>query len=692
MIGVMFRLLCALMLCVAAALAQPVTIESNVPVIPPGWAALERRLLDAMSSAAIEYRSRYVRSGGTLIWRTTGSASLDDLPESFYNFPLLYAMGGDERLKDLSFQGWNDTIRQLTYYFPTLHNEFAKHGDWFHIGEGIIYFYLLPLADPTDHENLARTRRYADLYMHGSANYDSKLKLIRSPHTGSLGPVLGDPAKASPYNWSKGMASYGLPLEGVAGVNSYDDLKDPENALRMGRAMQERMYRGDVPANLAATALAAHAYIYTGEEKYAEWVREYAGAWLDRTRANGGITPDNVGLSGKTGEHMNGNWWGGLYGWHWPHGYYNIAIALQVAAGSSMLVSAGDPKWLELPRSNMDRIISLGKDFNGAFLVPYKKSASGWRAWQPLERSLAGSLWYLSMDPADWQRLDRLRTASKADWHVATGSPFPNRGYAMKPEYREDCWYCDAEGLTDWNQVVNMRNKEDRGHEAPWLRFLAGANPDYPEKVLGLSLATVSRKMDEIRRNVLALEYDPRRSGKPDPAAATLANVHEHHWQMINPVTTEALVQLVLGAPQIMYNGGLLHATFRYFDSAKKRPGLPPDVAALVRKIDAGEAVLELVNLSPLDAREVIIQAGTFGEHKFTTVKFPVRTSEDITQPEHFSIIEHKVSEKSVAINGKYFTVRLRPGTGLTLRIGMKRFVNRPSYAFPWHGDKVPVE
>jgi len=32
-------------------------------------------------------------------------------------------------------------------------------------------------------------------------------------------------------------------------------------------------------------------------------------------------------------------------------------------------------------------------------------------------------------------------------------------------------------------------------------------------------------------------------------------------------------VQLVLGGPQIMYNGGLLHATLRYFDPARQRPG-----------------------------------------------------------------------------------------------------------------------
>ena len=61
-----------------------------------------------------------------------------------------------------------------------------------------------------------------------------------------------------------------------------------------------------------------------------------------------------------------------------------------------------------------------------------------------------------------------------------------------------------------------------------------------------------------------------------------LTEVYIHHWQQLNPVITEALVQLTLGAPQIIYNGGLLHCRLRYFDADRKRPGLPPDAAALV--------------------------------------------------------------------------------------------------------------
>jgi hypothetical protein len=669
-------------------------IESNVPMAPPGWAVLERKLLEVMSEAALKYAEQYTRSGGTLIWKTDGGASVDDLFESFYNFPLLYALGGSQKLRDLSFKQWNAMARQLTYDFPVLHREFPKHADWFHISEGWLFFYFLGLADPTDHEIAARARRFAGLYLNEepeAPNYDPKLKILRSPHTGSLGAAFGSVEKARPYSWSKGVASYGLPLEDVPGINQFEDLKDLEKARQMGIAMQERLYRGDVPANLAATTLMTNAFLLTGEQKYADWVKEYTEAWLSRTRANGGITPDNIGLSGRVGEDHHGKWWGGLYGWRWPHGYYNIGMALQVGAENAVLVSQGDAHYLELPRSNLDALIREGRDINGAFVVPYKRGDKGWWAHQPLDRQFLASLWNISMDPADWQRIEKVRLASKRSWHEAVGAPYPNLGHTPLPAPREDCWNCDVEGLVDWNQVANIRNKEDRSHEGAWLRFLAGANPDYPEKILRTSYGQMAWRMERILRGDLLLEYDPRGTERIDPKQMDLTKVHEHHWQTINPVTTEALIQLTLGAPQLIYNGGLPQARVRYFDPALLRPGLPEDVAALVLKLEANRTVVQLINLDIFETREVIIQAGAYGEHQFTTVKYPRRTDQDRPQPDEFTRADPTLVEQTAEVNHKFFLVRLPPGTGLTLDIGTRRFANRPSYAFPWHGQQVPV-
>lgn len=668
-------------------------IESNVPVAPPGWAVLERKLMAEMSEAAVRFAERYTRSGGTLIWKTSGGASADDPPESFYNFPLLYALGGDERLRELSFRLWNGTTRQLEYDFHSVHREFASATDWFHHGEGLMYFYFLGLADPTDHETVARARRFAGLYMgedDSAPNYDTKLHLIRSPITGSLGPSYGDASKAAPWSYADWMRTYGLPVEGLPGLEKVPDLKDPAKARTMGVALAERR-RGDVAVNLAATSLGVNAYLYTGEQKYADWVRQYTRAWMDRTRANGGITPDNIGLSGKMGEYNAGKWWGPNYGWQWPHGFHSVGQAVNIAGANAMLLSGGDASWLDLPRTNVDKLLAAGKPYNGAFLVPFKHKDRGWTDFQPIDKYFLGAVWFLSQDPADWARLERYRKSMKVDWHKATGSAYPANGIAKGPEPREDCLNCDTEGLADWNVVTDLRNKEDRGHEGPWLRFLAGANPDFPEKMLSMSYGQAAWRMYKVLHNVLQVSYAPHGIETIDPKLLDMTKLYEHHWQTVNPVTCEALVQLTLGGPQPMYNGGMLHTTVRYFDAEKKRPGLPADVAALVSKVEGGRAVVQLINMSMFDTRRVIVQGGMFGEHSFTSVKYHRRTDKDPTQPNNDARPAPTLVDETAAVNGKWFEVVLPAGTGLTLDIGMKRFANRPSYAFPWHGDRIPV-
>jgi len=75
------------------------------------------------------------------------------------------------------------------------------------------------------------------------------------------------------------------------------------------------------------------------------------------------------------------------------------------------------------------------------------------------------------------------------------------------------------------------------------------------------------------------------------------------------------------------------------------------------------------VNLSPGTVREVIVGAGSFGEHQF---------------------LEAEVEGERVDVGNRYLTVRLMPGTEIDLKIGMERYCNRPSYAFPWHGEGIP--
>jgi hypothetical protein len=650
-------------------------VTASLPVLdPPPWAVLERQLFAALDQSVYPFLERYAHPDGTLIWRDTlhGRDGADDFYESSYNWPLLYLLGGGEHLLTLGIRQWEAITRQVAALKPLgqVYQEYERGYDWFHQGESNLYFYFLCLAAPHRPEHRERARRFAGLYLNddpAAPNYDAERRLIRAPHNGSAGPREGFSDAVHPrYGWSAGMARYGLPFHDVPGITQYDDLKEPALARRMGTAMQQRMGRGDVPANLAATSLVANAYLLTGDERYRQWVVVYAGAWVERARRNtaaGGLLPDNVGLSGEIGEYTGGKWYGGLYGWTWPHGFYNIAMAAIVAAGNAHLLTQ-DPVYLDFARTQIDAIMALGEQRDPfaepmslrehwaahfaaltaparSFLVPYRHGDAGWFDYQPLAPMYPTAIWGISLDPADWDRIERLRA---------------------------------AEQPLDWRRVFAFRTKEDAGHEPPWLRFLAGDNPTYPEQILRASLGLVHWRLDRIRADT-----------------ADLARVNIHHWQQHNPVLTEALIQLTLGAPPPIYNGGLLYAPLRYFDADRRRPGLPPDVAALVTKVTRDALEVHLVNLSPTASRAAILQAGTFGEHRFDDVRY---TALDGASPypgypggPSYAPPDPTGTQRHQVVAGKHVLVHLPPGTETTLSLTTTRFVHQPTYAFPWDAD-----
>jgi len=98
------------------------------------------------------------------------------------------------------------------------------------------------------------------------------------------------------------------------------------------------------------------------------------------------------------------------------------------------------------------------------------------------------------------------------------------------------------------------------------------------------------------------------------------------------------------------------------------------------------------VNTSADETRRLIVQAGAYGEHSFTDVMFEeVTIGYDGPNPNQRTRADRTVVETAARVNGKHFAVELPPMTSIRLDCGMKRFSNDPSYAFPWHGDKVPV-
>lgn len=642
------------------------TITATVPSVSvPSWAVWQRQLIHTMSQSVYLFLSKYTREDGTLIWRDGNDDSYqsrdgaDDFYESFYNWALLYLLGGGDHLLELAQREWDAVTRQLTK-LGLVYKEYERGYDQFHQGESYIYFYFLCLANPTDPQLIERARRFAGFYLNEDSeaqNYDPDHKIIRAPHNGSVGPRWGYFDGEPVYSWYPYMAPYGLPYEDVEGVTVYEDLKDSVLARRMGNVMEARMGKGDVATNLIVTSLVANAYLMTGDDKYRQWVVEYVDAWSERARQNGGLLPDNVGLSGQVGEYVDGKWYGGLYGWSWPHGYYNIGMAA-IVAGTNAYLLTHKRDYLDLPRTQIDAIhqrgetrtlgslaMSLGHHWIGMlsehtaetelFVVPYRYQDSGWFDYQTPTPIYPVALWNLTFEAEDWARVAQLRTTS----------------------------------LTDWRQVIPFRSKEDAGHEQPWLCFLKGETPSYPEAILSESYFKVARRMEMIRQD----ESD-------------LRQVSIHHWQELNPVTTEALIQLTLGAPQIIYNGGLLMCQVRYFDVQRQRPGLPQDTAALVEQIEATYIVVRLVNLSVFGTRDLIIQAGAFGEHQFVSASYAQRTSDYpgahgsgiYAAPELFT------EDQTTAIDDNLLRVLLPPAHEIRLRLEIKRFVNKPSYQLPW--------
>jgi hypothetical protein len=595
------------------------TVEITQERPPPEWALWERHLLENLYPAALEFVRAYTRPDGTLIWRQEwpGMDGSDDGYESFYNFPLYYALGGPEDIHALSRRLWDAVTRQFTRY-GQIHKEFDGYYDWMHHGESCVYFYFFGLADPTVRKDRERALRFAGLYLNEdpeALNWDPEHRLIRSPINGSRGPRFVTTAE----DWVTHrpvLAGYPLPFPDIPHVTDSSAWTDDEKFPFILAALNERMMRGDVPLNLTATSLVLNAYMYTGDEKYRKWVVDYVRAWMERVRANNGVLPDNVGLSGRIGEQMEGKWWGGYYGWRWPHGLFNLLESTTIGAANALLAT-GDPSFLDLPRSLLDRVLQESKLESGRRLVPHKYGDRGWYAHRPLNPQCPVNIFCLAGEAEDWQRIERL-----AD-------------------------------VRSWDSFSYYKGKGDAGNEGPWISFLRGRNPRFPVEVLKATYGETLRRLRLIRE-------DRTRPEERDV----------HHWQQRNPVVLEGLVQLMLGAPNHIYHGGLLHCRVRYFDPRRRRPGLPEDVAALVERVKRDGITLTLVNLHPSDSRDVIVQAGAFGEHRFTGVR---------------------LGERTTAVGRKFFHVRLAPGAAGRMEAGMECHVNRPTYAFPWHGDSVPV-
>jgi len=542
---------------------------------------------------------------------------------------LLYALGGGPELHRLARQEWDAITWQFTEY-GQIHREFDAYYDWMHHGESNLFFYFFGLAEPHVMKDRQRTRRFAAFYNGEDVeaqNWDAARRMMRSPITGSRGPRHLQTAE----DWSTHreiLDGYLPPFEDLPGIDRYG-MKTPwsDDAVyaEILKRINERQSRGDVPLNLTSTSLMTHAFLYTGDEKYRRWVLDYVDAWQERIKRNGGVAPDNIGLSGEIGEYNDGKWWGGYYGWRWPHGSFSILESLCVG-GSNAALLTGDMRYLDLPRSQLDMLWGLRRDDGGTALVPNRHYDEGWRDFRRPHPMYGTYLWNVSMLDEDAERAER-------GW---AGEFFDT----VNPAYH-------GYGVT------NGGHMGFNGNTAQWFKFMRGRYADYPERLLEANLATIKEQIETYR----SAENDPH----------TMDHYREsmtiHMWQQLTPMIIEGLTQLTLGGPMHVYHGGLQIARVRYYDARGKRPGLSPDVAALVDGLTGDSATLTLSNIG-IEPREVIVQAGTFGEHDFTSVSIDDATP----QP----------------LSGRWLRVSLAQQSTTMLRLGMRRYANAPSYDTPW--------
>lgn len=579
-----------LLLPVVATAAEPLRIDT--PMSPPAWAMLQRELIKANNAACEEFYHRYFDDRGWLLCveRWGGDDGPDDAIENCNDWPLLYALGGSEKVRELYEKAWEGHLRQYTLAKTTevplardgmFYKEFHTQMDWMHIGEELTVFNVMGLADPKSRAFEQRVRRFAGLYMNEdpqAPNYDPQHKIIKSLFNGSRGPLM---RKATALDWA------GDPIEVAGRFHPGHGERNYEEMLAHFQDYNDIV--GDHPQNLRATTLAFNAYALTHEAKYKNWVLEYVDAWVERAKANGDIMPSNIGLDGKIGGAAGGKWYGGVYGWGFTVKVPQtgaLSDRPRTASGwaglRSALVLTGDQKYGDVWRKQIDAVNSNRRTNNGRTEYPRMYGDNGWYGW--------------------------------------TQRPY------------------DENALELYMLSLNAGDAARAGDDA-WLEFLRGNRPVYPEVSLRQDLGRVRQRVAGLRADTTT--PDTRLADDP---------------MKFNPASVKSLLELAMGAVHPGVGGNTLVAALRYFDAAARRPGLPPDVAALVTRITSDEVDVTLVNLDQLHPRTLLIQGGAYGEHQ-------------LVSPDPSS---------------RHLTVHLAPGAGQALTIKWKRFGNGPTLELPW--------
>ena len=246
--------------------------------------------------------------------------------------------------------------------------------------------------------------------------------------------------------------------------------------------------------------------------------------------------------------------------------------------GNAYLLT-GDRKYIDAWTRMIDIVNSNSKMIDGVRRYPYMYGDDGWYDFQP--------------NPVPWGLLN--------------------------------CWF--------WTQD---ERDEARVKDDPWVKYLSGSDPEFPERELGKDFNIIREKVAGMRADTTT----PDTRLADDPMA-------------FNPATVQTLNKLMMAGLDPGRGSAPLHCRLRYFDPINRRAGIPDDVAALIDGVSDDEVSVTLVNLSQTDSKELIVQAGAYGEHQ---------------------VVDVRHGEERVKVNSPRFVVRLEPGCGTNLVIFNERY------------------
>ena len=309
--------------------------------------------------------------------------------------------------------------------------------------------------------------------------------------------------------------------------------------------------------------------------------------------------PSNIGLDGKIGGATGGKWYGGVYGWGFSvdraADRARSPTAPRTASGLAGLRNAflltGDDKYLDVWRKQIDAINANRRMTNGRWEYPRMYGDNGWYA------------------------LDAAAVC------------------------RERAWSCTA--------CRCARTTPSGSATTRWLDYLAGKNPDYPERALRRDLAAVRQRVaghaarHDDARHAAGRRPDEVQPGHRRSAPATGDGRHRPGPRRQHAHRPAALLRRRRSAG----------------------PACPTDVAALVERLTADEAVVTLVNVNQLEPRTLIVQGGAYGEHQIVSVAG---------------------RRGDTPVGGRQFAVTLAPGARHELTLRVQRHANQPTLALPW--------